>query len=72
MTKKCTNKECCCKCGLNRKVYCHPCNTIGKGPISKLLGYVCDAFRSQGEEHLIFMDRHHSGGCECFTKKNKK
>ena len=72
MSKKCIVKDCCCKCKLRRKVYKHPCNIVGHGQISKLFGFVCDALSTNGEDHLIFMDRLHSCGCECFEGKSKE
>jgi len=70
MKMKC-HKSCCCKCMYRHPVNCQPVNNIGKGPISKVFGYICFGLKDCEGGELIFMDRKHGAGCELFSDKRK-
>ena len=74
MAKKCTDKKCCCRCDFQERLRCHPCNNkIGKGPMSKTLGYACHGLNVEDNtrNELIFYENKH-GECELFTIKRKR
>jgi len=72
---KCIHSRCCCKCEYQSKIRCHPCNTnIGKGRMTKILGYACSGMNTQPKvkNNLIFFEHKHLGSCEVFTPRKKK
>jgi len=52
--------KCCCNCKHQVKIYKHPLNhTIGKGPMSEIMGYGCTMFFN----NIVFSESKH-GICE--------
>lgn len=65
----------CKTCKFLLPVHCHPGNNeIGKGRMSKLLGYACTFFADSqldGDNNKLVFKEDDNGTCECHTVGNK-
>lgn len=66
--------SCCCNCKNHIPLMKHPMNRgIGEGSISKIMGYTCLGFLSEGEDIAIYFDETHKHGmCEMHQPKRIK
>lgn len=70
MIKNCKHGHkgnCCCNCENQVNIHKHPSNnTIGKGPMSEIMGYGCTMF----SDNIVFSESKH-GICEEHAPNNK-